>query len=271
VEPGAPCLSRQIELLGLARSSYYYEPRPAPQADIELAARIDRLYTGMPFYGSRRMVAALGREGCDVGRKRVARLMEEMGLEAIYPKPKLSAPGASRVGRYPYLLRNVVVTHPNHVWSADITYIPMRRGHMYLVAVVDWYSRYVLAWRLSNTLGLGFCVDAYTDALRHGAPSIHNTDQGSQFTSLEFVKCVEDSGAKVSWDGRGRALDNVYIERFWWSLKYEDVNLKAYGDGRELYEGLDRYFDFYNQERLHQALDYRTPAELYLRSPKDIE
>ena len=164
VVPSAPCLGRQLELLGLARSSYYYEPRPAPQSDIELAERIDRLYTDMPFYGSRRMVAALGREGCDVGRKRVARLMEEMGLEAIYPKPKLSAPGAGGVGRYPYLLRDVVVTRPNHVWSADITYIPMSRGHMYLVAVIDWYSRYVLAWRLSNTLGLGFCVEAYVGA-----------------------------------------------------------------------------------------------------------
>ena len=266
-EPGVPCLSRQLELLGLPRSSYYYEPRPAPQADLELAALIDRLYLDMPFYGSRRMAAALGRMGYGVGRKRVARLMEEMGLEAIYPKPRLSAPGSGEVGRYPYLLRGVAVTRPNHVWSADITYIPMRKGHMYLVAVVDWYSRYVLAWRLSNTLDLGFCVEAYEEALMHGVPEIHNTDQGCQFTSREFVKCVEASGAKVSWDGRGRALDNVFVERLWRSLKYEDVYLKDYSDGLALHDGLDRYFEFYNQKRLHQGLDYRTPAELYLRSP----
>jgi len=255
----------------LPRSSYYYEPRPVPQSDLELARLIDRIYMTSPFYGSRRIAVTLEQLGRKAGRKRVATLMEEMGLEAIYPKPRLSAPGSGAAGRYPYLLRDVVVTRPNHVWSADITYLPMSRGHMYLVAVIDWCSRYVLAWRLSNTLDLGFCVEAYMDALRHGAHSIHNTDQGCQFTSREFVACVEGSGARVSWDGRGRALDNVYIERFWWSLKYEDVNLKAYGDGRELYDGLDRYLDFYNRKRLHQALDYRTPAELCLRTQKDIE
>lgn len=260
----APCLTRQVELLGLSRSTYYYEPRPTPQAEIELAAEIDRLYMDAPFYGSRRMVAALGRLGREVGRRLVARLMREMGLEAIYPKPRLSAPGAGGVERHPYLLRGLAVDRPNLVWSADITYIPMRCGHMYLVAVMDWYSRYVLAWRLSNTLDLGFCVDAYKDALKYGAPEIHNTDQGCQFTSRDFVGAVESSGAKVSWDGRGRALDNVFIERLWRSLKYEDIYIKAYGDGKELRRGLERYFEFFNQKRLHQSLDYKTPAELYL-------
>lgn len=258
-----PCLSRQIELLELSRSTYYYEPRPIPQADIVLAAEIDRLYMDMPFYGSRRMSAALAGLGCKAGRRLVARLMREMGLEAIYPKPRLSLPGGSGVERHPYLLRGLTAARPNHVWSADITYIPMKCGHMYLVAVMDWYSRYVLSWKLSNTLDLTFCVDAYEEALRHGTPEIHNTDQGCQFTSREFVESVEKSGAKVSWDGRGRALDNVFIERLWRSLKYEDIYIKAYEDGKELLHGLERYFEFFNQKRLHQSLDYRTPAELY--------
>lgn len=260
----APRLGRQLELLGLARSSYYYEPRPAPQDDIKLAALIDQLYTAMPFYGSRRMVAALRKQGFDVGRKRVARVMAEMGLEAIYPKPRISAPGLGSMGRYPYLLRGLEASRPNHVWSSDITYIPMRKGHMYLVAVIDWYSRYVLAWRLSNSLDLVFCVAAYKDALRYGVPDIHNSDQGSQFTSREFIECVENSGARVSWDGRGRALDNVFVERLWRSVKYEDIYLNAYEDGYELGKGLNKYFEFFNQKRLHQALDYRTPMELYL-------
>jgi len=271
VEPGTPCLSRQLELLGLPRSSYYYEPRPVPQADLELARLIDRIYMTSPFYGSRRIAAALEQLGRKAGRKRVATLMEEMGLEAIYPKPRLSVPGPGAVGRYPYLLRGLEAERPNHVWSADITYLPMGKGHMYLVAVMDWYSRYVLAWKLSNTLDAGFCVDAYRAALRHGVPAIHNTDQGCQFTSREFVACVEGSGARVSWDGRGRALDNVFIERLWWSVKYENVHLWSYGDGHELHEGLGRYFEFYNQKRPHQRLDYRAPAELYFGSPKNIE
>jgi putative transposase len=175
-------------LLELSRSTYYYEPRPIPQADIVLAAEIDRLYMDMPFYGSRRMSAALAGLGCKAGRRLVARLMREMGLEAIYPKPRLSLPGGSGVERHPYLLRGLTAARPNHVWSADITYIPMKCGHMYLVAVMDWYSRYVLSWKLSNTLDLTFCVDAYEEALRHGTPEIHNTDQGCQFTSREFVE-----------------------------------------------------------------------------------
>ena len=264
------CVSRQLDLLGLSRSTYYYEPRPVPQADLELAWKIDRLYMELPFYGSRRMVAALVRMGYDVGRKRVSRLMEEMGLEAIYQKPRLSLPGVGVSVRYPYLLRDLKVLRPNHVWSADITYIPMKRGHMYLVAVIDWYSRYVLSWRLSNTLDLGFCVEAYNAALKHGAPDIHNTDQGSQFTSMDFVNCVEASKAKVSWDGRGRALDNVFIERLWRSVKYEDIYLKAYNDGKELNDGLERYFVFFNEKRLHQGLDYMTPAELYYKTHKEI-
>lgn len=258
-----PSLSRQVELLDIPRSTYYYKPRPTPQAELELAAEIDRLYMETPFYGSRRMAAALVRLGFEVGRRLIARLMREMGLEAIYPKPRLSAPGSVGVDRRPYLLRGLAVDRPNLVWSADITYIPMKCGHMYLVAVMDWYSRYVLSWRLSNTLDLSFCVDAYEEALRYGVPEIHNTDQGSQFTSRDFVGAVERSGAKVSWDGRGRALDNVFIERLWRSLKYEDIYIKAYGNGKELRRGLESYFEFFNRRRLHQALDYRTPEELY--------
>jgi putative transposase len=223
---------------------------------------IDQQFTRTPFYGSRRMTAALERSGETVNRKRVQRLMALMGLEPIFPRPRTTtaAPGARA---YPYLLRDRELTRVDEVWSSDITYVPMRHGFMYLTAVIDWFSRYVLSWRLSNTLDGRFCLEALDVALEGGRPEIFNTDQGSQFTARSFTGRLEDQGIAVSMDGRGRALDNVFIERLWRSLKYEEVYLKAYESVRELESGLEGWFGFYNHERLHQSLDYRTPAEVY--------
>ena len=219
--------------------------------------RIDVQYLETPFYGSRKIAEVLG-----VNRKRVQRLMRLMGLEAIYPKRRTTQPA---VGHkiYPYLLRNLEITRPNQVWSSDITYVPLRRGFMYLVAVLDWYSRYVLSWRLSNTLDVGFCLEALDAALDRGQPEIFNTDQGSQFTATIFTSRLESCGIAISMDGRGRALDNVFIERLWRSVKYEDVYLKDYNDGWAMEAGLMKYFRFYCEKRLHQSLDYRTPADVF--------
>jgi putative transposase len=227
---------------------------------------IDRRYTEYPFEGSRKLAAWLSRElrdqGQVVNRKRVQRLMGLMGLEAIYPKPRLSAAGPGhRV--YPYLLRGVAVVRPDQVWSADITYVPLPSGFMYLAAVLDWYSRYVVAWRLSNTLDGAFCLDMLEEALGRGTPAVFNTDQGAQFTALAFVGRLEAAGVQVSMDGRGRCLDNVFVERLWRTVKYEDLYLRGYETVPELLAGLGRYFAFYNEERLHQALGYRTPWEVY--------
>jgi putative transposase len=225
---------------------------------------IDEQYTARPFYGSRRMTVWLGQRGEEVNRKRVQRLMRVMGLEAIYPGPRRSTAGQGhRV--YPYLLRGVAVERRDQVWSTDITYIPMASGFMYLTAVIDWYSRYVLAWRLSNTLDGAFCLDALEEALGVGKPEIFNTDQGVQFTASAFVGRLEAAGVAVSMDGRGRALDNVFVERLWRSVKYEDIYLRCYETVPELRRGLDRYFGFYNDERPHQSLGYRTPAAIYHR------
>lgn len=219
--------------------------------------KIDAQYLETPFYGSRRMAAHLG-----VNRKRAQRLMRKMGLSAVYPRPKTSRPdGAHKI--YPYLLRGLEIVRPNQVWSADVTYLPLRQGFMYLVAVLDWYSRYVIAWRLSNTLDMHFCLATLEQALRQATPEIFNTDQGAQFTASAFVDRVLSSGAKMSMDGRGRALDNVFIERLWRSLKYEDVYLRDYGCVPSLQSGLARYFRFYNHERLHQSLGYRAPAAVH--------
>jgi putative transposase len=266
IETTHPQLSvtRQCGLLGLARSSYYYAPVVVSADELALRRAVDRAYTRWPFYGSRRLAWALQREGYAVGRERVQRLMRAMGLEAIYPKPRLSQPGAPAV-KYPYLLRGMTIDRPNQVWAVDITYLALSWGWMYLVALLDWASRYVLAWRLSNTLETEFCLAAMEAALtRHGAPEIHNSDQGAQFTSATYVARVEASGARVSWDGRGRVYDNIFVERLWRSVKYEYLYLHEVADGVELERGLAGYFRFYNETRPHQALGNHTPAEVYL-------
>jgi putative transposase len=253
---------RQCELLGLSRSSLYYEPARETGENLRLMRRIDEQYTDCPFYGSRRMTAWLIEQGEEVNRKRVQRLMRVMGLEAVYPKPRLSTAGKGhRV--YPYLLRGVTVERADQVWSTDITYVPMTAGFMYLAAVIDWFSRYVIAWRLSNTLDGSFCLEMLDEALRGGRPEVFNTDQGVQFTAAAFTGRLESAGVAVSMDGRGRALDNVFVERLWRSVKYEDIYLRGYEAVPELYQGLGRYFISYNNERLHQSLDYRTPAAVY--------
>lgn len=262
VNHSALSVRRQCELLGLNRSSLYYEPTGETAENLRLMRLIDEQYTACPFYGSRRMTAWLIERGEEVNRKRVQRLMRIMGLEAIYPKPRLSQPGdGHRI--YPYLLRGVSVERPDQVWSADITYVPMATGFMYLAAVIDWYSRYVVTWRLSNTLDGSFCLEMLEEALRGGRPEVFNTDQGVQFTATAFVGCLEGAGVAVSMDGRGRALDNVFVERLWRSVKYEDMYIRGYETVPELSQGLARYFGFYNGERLHQSLDYRTPVAVY--------
>jgi putative transposase len=252
---------RQCELIGLNRSSLYYEPAPERPENLALMRLIDEQYTKCPFYGSRRITAWLVDQGHEVNRKRVQRLLRIMGLEAIYPKPRLSAGRGHAV--YPYLLRGVAIERADQVWSADITYVPLARGFMYLAATIDWFSRYVIAWKLSNTLDGSFCQEMLEEALAQGKPEVFNTDQGVQFTSGAWTGRLESAGVSVSMDGRGRCLDNVFVERLWRSVKYEDVYLKGYERVPELECGLRAYFDFYNAERLHQSLDYRTPAEMY--------
>lgn len=265
IEPAHPHLSvaRQCDLLGVARSSWYYQPKGETPGNLELMRRLDEQYTRTPFYGVERMTAWLRQQGYAVNPKRVRRLLRLMGLEAIYPKPRLSVPGAGEARRYPYLLRGLTITRANQVWSTDITYIRMHHGFLYLVAVLDWYSRYVLAWQLSNTLDTGFCLQALEGALQQGHPAIFNTDQGVQFTSLTYTTRLERAGIQISWDGRGRALDNVFVERLWRSVKWEEVYLTDYQTVAEAMSGLDRYFRFYNHERPHQALGYQTPAQVY--------
>ncbi len=223
---------------------------------------LDEQYTRTPFYSIRRITATLQQQGYRVNHKRVSRLMRLMGLEAIYPRSRLSAPGEP-ARRYPFLLREVTIQRANQVWSTDITYVRMPRGFLYLVAILDWYSRYVLAWEVSNTLDVAFCLVALERALAQGQPTIFNTDQGAQFTSLAFTRRLESAGIQISWDGRGRALDNVFVERLWRSVKYEEVYLHNYATVAEAVSGLSRYFRFYNHERLHQALGYRTPAQVH--------
>jgi putative transposase len=254
---------RQCALLGLARSGVYrVAPAPDPE-DLALMRRLDALYLELPFYGSRRMTLTLRAEGYAVNRKRVQRLMRLMGLAALVPRPGSSRP-APQHRVYPYLLTGRIIDRPNQVWAADITYIPMARGFLYLVAVMDWASRAVLAWRLSNTLDVAFCVEALAAALsHHGRPEIFNTDQGAQFTAAAFTSRLEAAGIAISMDGRGRWLDNVFVERLWRSLKYEEVHLKAYADGREARAGIGAWLAFYNQRRPHQALANRTPMAVW--------
>jgi putative transposase len=264
IERDHPKLSvrRQCELIGLNRSSLYYQPVGESAYNLRLMRLLDEQYTRTPFYGWPRMTAWLRREGHPVNPKRVRRLLRLMGLQAIYPQPKTSTPAPDHK-RYPYLLRGLKITRPGQVWSTDITYVPMQRGFMYLVAVIDWFSRYVLAWQLSNTLDGLFCRVALRQALEQGRPEIFNTDQGAQFTAVEFTAILENAGIRISMDGRGRALDNVFVERLWRAVKYENIYLMDYGAVPQLDTGLHSYFHFYNHERLHQSLDYRTPAEVH--------
>ena len=264
VEPGHPTLSisRQCELLGLSRSSFYYTPKGESELNLLLMRLIDLEYTAHPFFGYRKMARTLREAGYVVNKKRVQRLMQLMGLAAMVPGPTTSRPSPQNPV-YPYLLRGVKVERVNQVWSCDITYIPMPRGFVYLFAVIDWHSRFILAWELSSTLDTGFCLDGLERAFAYGRPEIFNTDQGSQFTSAEFTGRVLASGAALSMDGRGRALDNIFVERFWRTVKYEDVYLKAYATPREVRAGLSVYFPFYNSQRPHQSLDYQTPAVVY--------
>jgi len=261
----SPSVRRQCELLGLARASLYLAPIGESAENLELMRLIDEQYLKTPFFGSRRMVLWLAKQGRAVNRKRVRRLMKLMGIEAIYPQPKTSRRDHEhRV--YPYLLSGLRVERPNQVWASDITYIPMEHGFLYLVAVLDWYSRYVVSWRLSNTLDGTFCLDVLEEALLIGTPEIFNTDQGSQFTATSFTGRLGRAGIRVSMDGKGRALDNVFVERLWWSVKYEEIYLKSYGSVSEVEEGLSRYFTFYTRERPHSSLENRTPAEVYFGS-----
>lgn len=264
IVPGHPQLSiqRQCELLGLARSSYYYQAKGEDPYNLLLMRLIDEQYTKRPFFGILRMTDWLHRQGHRVNHKRVQRLMRLMGLEAIYPKPNTSqAHGAPR--KYPYLLRGLVIDRPDQVWCSDVTYIRLVKGFVYLVCIMDWYSRYVLVWRLSNTLEASFCIEALEEALSKGRPEIFNTDQGVQFTSAGFTSLLQGAEVRISMDGRGRCFDNIMVERLWRSVKYEEVYLKDYQQVRDAVLGLGDYFAFYNLERPHQSLGYRTPYEAY--------
>jgi putative transposase len=261
-EGGELSLKNQAELLGISRSSLYYQPVEPSAEEVRLKHRIDEIYTRYPFYGSRRIRAILNREEWHINRKRVQRCMREMGLVAVYPGPNLSKPAPDHK-IYPYLLRNVTASYPNHLWGVDITYIRLQKGWMYLVAILDWYSRYVVSWVLDQTLEMPFVLDAVDYALAQATPEIINSDQGSHFTSAQYLDRFLAVGSQISMDGRGRAMDNIFTERLWRSVKYEEVYLNEYLTPRQARQGLTDYFHFYNYERPHQALDYLTPAELY--------
>ena len=263
-------VSRQCELLGLSRSTYYYQAREMDNLNLKLMNLIDGQFTRTPFYGVPRMTAWLRRQGYEVNPKRVRCLMRLMGLEAIHPKRNLSKPSKEHK-IYPYLLKGVSIEKPNQVWGADITYIRLADGFIYLVAMMDWFSRYVLAWELSNTMDKTFCLEALQKALMISKPEIFNTDQGSQFTSLEFTSSVESSGIAISMDGRGRVFDNIFVERLWRIVKYEEVYLHNYVTMKEARSRLETYFQFYNTERLHSALDYQTPYEVYFKEQINLK
>ena len=256
-------LRRQCSLVGLSRATYYWQPAGESEQNLKLMKMIDQEYTRAPFYGSRKITVRLNKQLLEkVNRKRVVRLMKKMGLQAIYPHKKTSIPDHQHK-KYPYLLRNLSITHPNQVWATDITYIPMRQGFMYLTAIMDWYSRFVITWQLSNTLDGLFCLEALKSALQQGTPEIFNTDQGAQFTAQAFTNELEAVGVLVSMDGRGRAYDNIFVERLWRTIKYEDIYIKDYASVIELQNGLEDYLWLYNYERPHQGLGYQTPAEVY--------
>ncbi len=255
-------LSTQCDLLSLSKGALYYKPVTMDQFSIAVMSFIDRQHIQTPFFGSRKMVVELRKNGYIVNRKRVQRLMRKMGISAIYPKRSLSQRNkAHKI--YPYLLKDVKIDAPNFVWSTDITYIQLREGFLYLVAIIDWYSRYVLSWRLSNTLDVSFCLEALEEALDKGTPIIFNSDQGSQFTSKDFTQILLDKGIKISMDGKGRVFDNIFIERLWRSIKYEDIYLRGYETCKETIDGLSKYFSFYNNQRPHQALGYKVPYEIH--------
>ena len=264
IEPGQPEITvcKQCDLVGLARSSWYYTPHGDDAVDELLMRRIDEEYTRRPFYGSPRITQALIRQGIVVNHKRVERLMRRMGLAALAPGPHTSVPRPEHK-KYPYLLQGLDIVRPNQVWATDITYIRMERGFVYLAAILDWFSRYVVAWELSNTLDVGFCLSALDKALAVATPKIFNTDQGAQYTSMEHTERLKQAGIAISMDGRGRFYDNIFVERLWRSVKYEEVYLHDYTGGAEAKAGLSSYFTFYNGERPHQALGWRTPAEVY--------
>jgi putative transposase len=255
-------IRRQCELLDVTRSVLYYVSQRDMTEDLAVMRLLDEQYTKTPFYGVERMTAAMQRRGISIGHNRVRRLLRLMGLEAIYPKPHLSMPD-SQHRIYPYLLRDICVYKPNQVWAADITYIRLLEGFVYLVAIMDWFSRYVISWELSIILDAQFCVDALQRALLMNEPQIFNTDQGSQFTSVAFTDILKDAGAQISMDGKGRVFDNIFVERLWRTVKYEEVYLKDYGGVDEARRGIGRYFEFYNNVRLHESLGYRTPCEVY--------
>lgn len=255
-------IRRQCQLLGMNRSTLYYRGVGESEENLELMRLIDEQYVRRPIFGSRRMRDWLETQGHQVNRKRVQRLMQKMGLEAIYPKPRLSATAKEHT-IYPYLLRKVAIVRPNQVWSTDITYIRMTHGFMYLMAIMDWYSRYVISWRLSNTMEVSFCVEALEEALAWQRPEIFNSDQGVQFTSRAFTSRLEERNVRISMDGRGRVFDNIFIERLWRTVKYEDIYLRDYGTVPALRAGLTEYFQFYSHERRHQSLERRTPWEVY--------
>ena len=269
IEPSDQRLSitRQCKILDVNRSSYYYRQKPIKLEDLELMRTIDELYLQNPSYGSRSIRRQLKRQGNKVNRKRIQRLMRLMGIEAVYPKPRTSRPHPQHK-IYPYLLRDLTINRPNQVWATDITYIPMARGFMYLVAIMDWHSRKILSWRVSNTMEPGFCIDALKEAMnRYGAPDIFNTDQGAQFTSNAFTQVLKDNHVAISMDGRGRCQDNIFIERLWWTLKYQYIYLHSFDTGKALRRGLAWWIKYYNQERGHSSLDDRTPDEVYYDLP----
>jgi putative transposase len=265
-------LSLQADLLSLSRASLYYQPRPPSAEEVRLKHRIDEAYTQSPFYGARKIAAQLQREGMRINRKTVGRYMSEMGIAAIYPGPNLSQRN-HKEGVYPYLLRHITSAYPNHIWGIDITYIRLHAGWMYLVAILDWYSRYIVSWELDQTLELPFVLTAVQRALGQAVPLICNSDQGSHFTSPQYCQLLRAANVQISMDGKGRALDNIFTERLWRSIKYEEVYLHDYQSPREARQELSRYLTFYNHERPHQALDYQTPSEVYfntasLRTPQ---
>jgi putative transposase len=258
----------QADLLSVSRSSLYYQPIPPSTEELQIKHRIDEIYTKYPFYGSRRITAQLCRDGLPVNRKAVQHHMREMGLAGICPGPNLSKRNADH-HVYPYLLGSITASYPNHVWGIDITYVRLTAGWMYLVAVLDWFSRYVVSWALDQTLGISFVLDAVQRALAQGTPLIWNSDQGSHFTSPQYTDLLLAANVQISMDGKGRALDNIFTERLWRTVKYEDVYIKGYTNPREARQGLATYLAFYNNERLHQSLDYHTPAEIYYQNGED--
>jgi len=256
-------VAKQCQLLDINRTGLYYQPKGHSDEELTLMSLIDRQYLVTPFYGARKMAVELTKQtGLPVNRKRVRRLMQLMGIRAVYRRPRTSQPAPGH-NVYPYLLRDLKITRPNQVWAADITYIPMSKGFLYLVTIIDWYSRYVISWRLSNTLDADFCIAALEEALSKGTPEIFNTDQGSQFTGDAFTRLLKEHDVRISMDGKGSYNDNLFIERLWRTVKYEEVYLKAYEDRREARISLGEYFRFYNTSRPHQSLGYRTPAEVY--------